>query len=130
MSDHSSIEWETVTSRNGVSFRIGREKTQGEDVAPASGKSFSIEVNWPVGSGWVKTTDEVRTTAGITQYNLSTTPGGSIFQYFLQFNNTDTYDYEFYDETGDSYEVNTFTTRTHSVQYNSDKPTIVRITGS
>ena len=131
-SDDSSIEWETATSKNGVSFRVGKEKTQGKDVAPASGKPFSIDVNWPVGNGWVMTTDEVRTTAGITQYNLSEIPEdvGSDYQYILKFNNTDTYDYYFYDETNDSYEVNTFTTRTHYVQYNSEKPTIVRITGS
>jgi len=124
MSDDSSIKWETAKSKNGVSFRVGREKK------PAAGKPFSIDVNWPVGGGWVKTTDDVRTTAGITQYNLSATPDGANYQYILQFNNTDTYDYEFYDETNDSYEVNTWLDRTHFVQYDSDKPTIVRITGS
>lgn len=129
MSDRSSIKWETATSKNGASFRIGREKTDVKNEAPAAGKAFSIHVDWPVGDAWVNTTDEVRTTAAITQYYLSANPIQSVWGYGLQFTNTDTYDYFFYDETGDCYEVDTWLTHTHFVQYNSDKPTIVCITG-
>ncbi|PUU78394.1 hypothetical protein B9Z19DRAFT_1065075 [Tuber borchii] len=134
-SDQSSVEWETLTSKNGVTFKIGREKAasvpvvEAKSETPAEGEDFGITVDWPVGGGWTQTTEDVKTTAAITQYNLAEVDGDT-FKYTLEFSNTDTYDYKFFDQTGDSYEVNTWQNRTHYVKYNSDKPTIVYISGN
>jgi len=137
-SDQGSVEWETVTSKNGVTFKIGREKAESVRVLgvksevksekPAEGEDFGITVNWPVGGGWTQTTEDVKTTAAITQYNIAEVDGDT-YKYTLEFTNTDTYDYKFFDQTGDSYGVNTWQNRTHYVKYNSEKPTIVYISG-
>ncbi|PUU78396.1 hypothetical protein B9Z19DRAFT_1126820 [Tuber borchii] len=134
-SDDSSIEWKKATSQNGASFSVGREKTESvtedkTEVAAMSLKGFGIVVNWPVGdSSWKDTTDEVKEVAGITRYRLWA-PESFPSIYEFGFTNTINYNFSFTDETGDSYGVNTWTTGDHSVKYNSEKPTIVFISGT
>ena len=134
MSDQSSIKWETATSKNGVSFKVGREKTESvteesTEAAATSKKDFGVAVSWPIVGTWTNTTDEVKARAAITRYKLweSNAIGG---KYTLQFTSTEHYNYHFYDETGDSYGVNTWSNGDRFVQYDSDEPKIAYITGS
>ena len=131
-SDDGSIEWKTATSQNGVPFSVGREKIESvtEEKAEAAAKSlkdFGIVVNWPVGDrSWKDTTDEVKKVTGITRYRLWAVESFPS-RYELDFTNTIPYSFSFSDETGDRYQVNTWTAGNHSVQYSSEKPTIVFI---
>jgi len=133
-SDDNSIEWKTATSQNGVSFSVGREKTESvteekTEAAATSLKDFGIVVNWPVGDGsWKDTTGEVKKVTGITRYRLWAVESFP-FRYELGFTDTMRYNYSFSDEAGNVYQVNTWTTGDHFIRYNSEKPTIVFISG-
>lgn len=97
MSDQSSIQWETATSKNGASFKVGREKTESvteesTEAAATSKKDFGIAVNWPIVGTWTNTTDEVKARAAIVRYKLweSNAIGG---KYTLEFTSTEHYNY-------------------------------------
>lgn len=53
----------------------------------------------------------------------------AFYRYKLYFTNTKHYSYKFFDETGDSYSVNTYRAGDHFVRFDSDKPKIVYISG-
>ena len=70
-------------------------------------------------------------TTGITRYNVyGKRVRSKVYSYYVEFTNVENYDYYFVDETGDHYNVNCFRIGNHYVQYNSSKPTIVRVVGS
>ena len=135
----SDIVWKKFTSLKGKEFEIGTSpeadtnnvevEATNVGVVRASGSSFGVDVNWPVASNeWKDTTQEVREKAKIPRYNLY--KAGGIYDYRLEFINEDTYHYHFHDEEGDSYSVNTWTTGSHFVRYNSTKPTILYVDGN
>ena len=144
----AGIEWTKVKSANGQEFEVGRlpgKSATSTTVTPSPGvqasgflssasadQNFGITVNWPVdtdSSDWVDTSDEVKKKAAITRYALYPIQNPVFYTYILCFTNTKNYDYFFSDETGDSYEVNTYESGDHSVRFNSSKPTIVYIRG-
>jgi hypothetical protein len=99
---------------------------------PAAKIPFDIRVYWPYSTTdqWVTPQPELVTTAAITRYKLhEDTDTLKIFQWELQFTNTENYDYYFYDRTGDRYNVNTFRSGDHIIEFNSENPNIVRIVG-
>ncbi|KAL8868253.1 MAG: hypothetical protein Q9174_005109, partial [Haloplaca sp. 1 TL-2023] len=76
-------------------------------------EEFGINVDWPLGnSDWKSLSDELKTKTAITRYALhhSSHPN---FDFVLEFTNTENYNYHFYDTTGDSYGVNTFSRGDH-----------------
>ncbi|KAK3818394.1 MAG: hypothetical protein J3Q66DRAFT_337491 [Benniella sp.] len=88
---------------------------------------FDITVNW-VAEGYKETSEDVRRKTGIKRYRVDL---GPIKGHRIQFETDETYHYYFYDETGDYYGCNVFVTSWfHTVTYYSDRPNIVRITGS
>lgn len=131
--DESNIDWKTFTTEKGHKFEVGfptgavqQEQTQD---AALTKTDFGISVIWPVGdSSWKNTDSNTRTTAAITRYTLYQYDG--FYKYMLYFTNTEHYDYYFYDETGDRYEVNTYRNGDHYVRYDSNKPEIIYIKGS
>lgn len=143
--DESRFEWKTLKSKNGASFKVGRPKSDGgvtggniKAAAAAVGilrpakNNFGISVNWPVEyNAWKSPTDDQTKVSAITGYCLETT--GTLlepYKYILHFINTEHYDYKFTDESNDVYEVDTWSNGNHYVQYNSDQPTIIYVSGS
>jgi hypothetical protein len=134
-SDDSTIQWETKTSKNGAAFRVGRkivvdggqeEKIKAAVVARK--EDFGISVIWPVEGKWVTTPLDFVNSTGIGRYKLLYYDG-TIYDYRLEFSTSQTYNYHFHDETGDSYKCNVYEPGYHYVDYNSKKPTIIYITG-
>ncbi|KAK4504830.1 hypothetical protein PRZ48_002792 [Zasmidium cellare] len=125
-----TIHWEQSNSLNGHAFEIGYIS----DSPPStlSKTNFGIAVDWPVSSShdWHSVTDDVKARAAITQYALYQQDEGSKYKYILYFTNYEHYDYYFYDETGDRYEVNTYRNGDHYVRFNSERPKIAYVTGS
>lgn len=145
--EKSYLTWEKVESGEGATYEVGR--TEAEAAAKAKvedgaghdkqlfgffegKKNFDIKVQWQVGMDKMcPTSQDVLDKTGIASFNFTTGALRHIgYEYYLEINNTKNYDYYFYDETGDYYRLNCFLTGNHSVRFNSDKPTIVRITGS
>jgi len=85
-------------------------------------------IQWPVASKWVDTTEDVKNEAAISQYRLGLS-SSVMFKYVLDFTNLRSYNYQFYDESGDDYNVNAVTVGDHYFRYNSDAPTIIRVSG-
>ena len=132
-----------ATSKKGKPYRADKDNAsdgeKGEHKPALMGKhDFTLAVNWPVTTDWVPTSSEVQQIAGITRYKLlyeprpepppGEKPPPIWFNYHLWFTNTEHYDYYFSDKS-DHYENNTYINRDHYVDYNSDDPTIVSITG-
>ncbi|KAK4930442.1 hypothetical protein LTR66_016106 [Elasticomyces elasticus] len=122
----------------GNSFRVKaadydiNEKPTGEaHQTDASGPKFTGQsVYWTTGSSGNTTTD-VSNKTSITWYKLGKAPWYSPYTWELTINCTDTYDFEFHDESGDKYELNVYlNSGSHYVQYSSGQPTITSIDGS
>ncbi|KAK0515735.1 hypothetical protein JMJ35_001769 [Cladonia borealis] len=139
-----STQWQEATSKNGKAYRVDKQEPIGTEKGkdkPAlmEKKPFSIDVYWPVTKDWVDTTEEVKKVAAITRYKLirhpppppppPEKPPPYSPEYTLWFTNTEHYHYYFTDETNDTYDNNTFVNHDHWIQYDSQKPTIVKITG-
>jgi hypothetical protein len=155
----SDIQWEPFTTAKGRKYEVGRSQggsapANALGAANASGavnasglanvlaaeavaapiaaggkRDFGIAVSWAVGdTQWKNTSPDVRERSAITRYKLYEYDGS--WKYMLEFSNEEHYDYYFYDETGDKYEVNTFRNGDHYVRYDSDQPNIVFISGS
>lgn len=140
--DDSSIQWETVTRKDGVPYRVGWKKidcAEEENVVAAkvgnskAKEDFGIAVNWPVDRNWVDLSADDADTTGISSYQLWKS-NSILYTYTLHIVNDVHddyhYNYDFFDETGDSYSLNTYTNGDHYVQYNSAKPTITYVRGS
>ncbi|GJE85920.1 hypothetical protein PsYK624_020000 [Phanerochaete sordida] len=125
------IRWMRATSRKGIEYEIGVPVKAANDVGEphSHGPDFGMTVLWSVANTWIDLPRDQMVKSGIERYNLST-QSGSFYDYRLTFANNQTYDFHFWDETGDSYRVNTFSIGEHYVRFNSDKPTIVYVTGS
>ena len=97
----------------------------------ASGPSFNdVAVYWTVGSSGAPSNDVQNRTA-ITGYKLETAERWSIYKYELTINCADTYNYRFADQEPDTYGLDVFgNSGSHSFEYRSDDPTIVKISGS
>lgn len=144
MDKEAHLQWEKLESHQGEQYQVGHNefelaaKAKVESGTDSKGilgffenkKTFEVNVNWPVGKDdkLIPTTHDILNKTGITAYSL--TAGEGHFTYTLRFTSSVNYNYYFYDESKDSYQVNCFLTGNHSVQYNSPKPTIVHITGS
>lgn len=130
--DDDAIDWREHTSKLGRKYEVGYPKDLHERAplgAELTKTNFGISVNWPVSdSSWKNTDAAVQSRAAITRYALWKYDG--LYTYKLMFTNTEHYNYYFYDETGDSYQVNTYRNGDHYVRYGSDSPNIVYISGS
>ncbi|KAG9853768.1 hypothetical protein KCU98_g2810, partial [Aureobasidium melanogenum] len=143
MSDSSvpadaNVGWEELQSSSGSRYRIkasnydiADKPTDEANIAEASGPSFQdLPVNWHYGTEGAPSQDIQNRTA-ITWYKLQKAEWYSPFSYKLTINCKDTYTYRFTDETGDTYKLDVWqNSGTHSVEYSSDKPTIVKISGN
>ena len=126
--DQTCVHWEPVTSNHGKPFEIGKPVLK-NDIAVMAKQPFGIVVDWPVGdTTWKYLSDAVAATTGITRYRLYPSTGDSNL-YELDFTNTEHYNYQFWDLTGDYYGVNTFLNSDHYVKYSSKLPRIVYIRG-
>lgn len=98
--------------------------------ASANGKKdFGMTVDWPVEGFWTYTSADDKKKSAISRYKLQA-GGGLFYDYTLQFDCFEHYDYYFFDKTGDSYEVNVYRNGQHNVQYSSEKPKINYVKGS
>lgn len=137
-----AIIWREFTSAKGKKYEVGYLSEPGADqggTGEATGKSdFGISCNWPVAAepaDWITTASSFKTTTAISRYKLHSNAAASGdnvggYAYRLEFSNEEHYDYDFFDEEGDSYGCNTFSNTDHFIRYNSDKPTIAYIKGS
>ena len=142
-SNDGPVQWEDATSKKGKPYRTNKDKAsdteKGEHKPALKDKhDFTIQVNWPVtvSGDWVPTSPDVQRIAAITRYKLVPNPPPDPeqpppiwYEYTLSFTNTEHYDYYFADKTNDHYECNTYIDRDHFIQYSSEDPTIVSITG-
>ncbi|KAH9961729.1 hypothetical protein BC827DRAFT_256215 [Russula dissimulans] len=84
-----------------------------------------VPVNWPVGDDtWITTTGVVA--VYISRYRLYE-EGLSVGRYTLEFTNTVKGTYRFQHETGVTCDVDTFDEGNHTLQFNSDEPTVTII---
>jgi hypothetical protein len=151
------MQWKEATSANGAKYQIGVLKpdqwgaAEGEEeedlLGPTkpqdkAGRSLAghttkelithdlslPDVWWPVtkDDSWKTPAKVIKDSVDISQYCLTNNLLGW-FDYALWIKNTQTWDYTFYDETGDYYVLRTYITGAHCVRYDSDKPNIVKI---
>jgi hypothetical protein len=133
----ANIGWEDLKSNQGENYRVKASEYDiadrpfgPEDEPAASGPPFNVQVNWPVGSEGAPS-EEVQDKTAITYYKLEKAPWYSLFKYKLTIITQDTYNYNFYDQEPDSYNLNIWQTAgSHTVEFNSKNPTITSITGS
>lgn len=141
------VVWTKATTKNGQSYAVGVGKAStdikselqaglsefgGPVLKPAHGEpeAFSIGVNWPVADAFVATSTEVYDVAGISKYELKKNAWWNYYDYCLWIDNNVNYTYSFQDETGDVYKLTTLIHGEHYVQYDSKKPTIIKVSGS
>jgi len=134
--DDDTIQWKKFTSKNGATYEVGTIKTENavkSEVAHTDSKKSSLDVveldvTWHLARDdkWKEATQEVKNVVAISRYSLGYTAGG-IYQYALWFTNTRHFDYFFYDESGDHYQVDTYLNRDHVVKYKSTAPNIIRV---
>ncbi|RSL76618.1 hypothetical protein BHE90_000078 [Fusarium euwallaceae] len=129
------IGWQDATSSNGKTYRIKADdydiadKPEDEDsLVSASGPKFSgVAVNWEVGTSG-NTDDETRDRTAIIWYKLEKAPIYSLHQWRLTISCEDTYNFRFFDEEPDYYDLDVWlTSGTHWVEYDSENPTIISI---
>ena len=130
--DDGTIYWEQFTSTKGLTYEVGRKisdttEADSDKVVINSEKDFGVVVNWQVGDKEWK--DTQRSDIGITQYTYHSS-SSPIYDYVLEIKNSETYNFHFYDMTGDSYQINAYEKGEHLVRLNSEQPTILFITGS
>ncbi|QSZ31256.1 hypothetical protein DSL72_000819 [Monilinia vaccinii-corymbosi] len=136
MEPPSDIEWQTVQTANGNEFQFGFKSTeqstsQTRTKREIAREDFDISVRWEPKTwyDWVEDSGDVRSRAAITQHCVCDYRGTN-YRYVLLIENTEHYNYGFWDESGDCYSLDTYRNGQHYLRYNSDNPAIVRITGS
>lgn len=124
--DDSSIEWVNARSGNGVPFRIGRPKSKLEAAAHVP---LSLDINWPPQTtrDWNTPTKEFTRQTGIDYYYVIN-DNGLYFKYRIVIDISKRFKYVFYDQTGDYYSLECHKLGAHYVDYNSEKPTMVKVT--
>jgi len=114
----SDIKWTKATSKNGVPFEFGVRQTGAPPTVKGGGGT--VRVDWPVADdNWKAVTNVL----GISYYKLHGNRPSN-YAYKLEFSNTATWNFIFWDEEGDSYSINTYSIGNHYVRYNSTLPTI------
>jgi len=96
-------------------------------------EDFGIQVTWDTQGvlDWKPTTKTIQDTASISMYMLKkTSTSGDNIYCTLHIQNSEHYDYIFYDETGDYYPCNTWSSGSHTINFYSEKPNIRFATGS
>jgi hypothetical protein len=86
-------------------------------------------IYWPYtrnDDSWKKPAQRVRDKFDIKLYSLSMNHLG-YYNHKLRIDIAQRWNYDFYDEAGDSYRIYTYRTGVHSVTYDSEQPTIVKI---
>lgn len=133
MIDGKNIIWQEMASAKGEKYSVGYPEGSPTErsaigTVRAHGSAFGCQVNWPYASSssWINTLPNVSQLTGITQYALTS---GTLYTYTLYINTTQTYNYTFYDATGDGYGLNVFVAGSHYVSFNSSAPTILFVTG-
>ncbi|KAH8172143.1 hypothetical protein LIA77_08911 [Sarocladium implicatum] len=103
---------------------------------PCSRKDFDIQVNWESKKEsplvWVDENSDFYKATGIRMYSVEEAYRSYWYKYQISILTDDPYSYTFYDEEGDSYGLvltPEFSSETHDVNYNSNKPKIVRVVG-
>jgi hypothetical protein len=150
------MQWKEATSANGAKYQIGvlkpdhwgaaeveaeedllgPTKLQEKAGSSLAGHTTQVPIThdlsfpdvwWPVTphADWKIPAQRITEGVDISQYCLAYNTG--FYAYVLWINNTQNWYYTFYDETGDYYNLSTYRRGVHSVRYNSDKPTIMRI---
>ena len=134
----AEVGWQELASSKGEKYRvkasdyeIGDKPAGTEDEPSASGPSFKdVEVYWTVGSEGAPSQDVQNRTA-ITWYKFSKAPWYSVYTYRLTISTKDTYNYTFWDQEPDYYKLDVWqNSGTHTVEFSSGSPTIVRISGN
>ncbi|KAL9100766.1 MAG: hypothetical protein Q9163_003898 [Psora crenata] len=130
----SEIKYEKATSKVGAACEVGRPdvpEPPADEGRVGSKANFHVSVTWPLrGDDWIDTPQDIRVKTAIWRYKLHTS-SNPFFDYVLEISITDDhYNYYFGDETGDSYNLNTWVAGDHLVHFNSKNPTIVSIAGS
>ena len=115
--NEDAIVWKEFTSARGKKYEVGYLGESGADQggsgAPMGKTDFGISCNWPVGGNdWITTESSFKTTTAISRYKLHSNAdmsGDNVggYAYRLDFSNEEHYDYEFFDQEGDSYRCNT-----------------------
>lgn len=95
---------------------------------------FDVQVHWPADGvvNWPGKGSDFYRKTGIHMYYVHKA-GNPLWEYQIEIRADWPFTYTFYDETGDSYSVSIWMvgmTPEHYVSFNSDRPTIVRVTGS
>ena len=98
-----------------------------------SRQPFDIAVHWPADNkvNWPDKNGDFYKKTGINMYMVKNS--GLFYTYEVEIQADWPFIYKFYDETGDSYSVSIHLvgfSPDHSVSYNSERPTIVRVTGT
>jgi hypothetical protein len=147
--DDSEMYWHEATSKNGAKYHIGVLKSDYPDLSEQEvkdlfatkqgGKNTKPEIvhttgdqpiSWPCtgnDDSWKVPAQRIKDLFDIKKYCVCNNFFSIWFDYKLWINIDQDWTYDFYDETGDYYRIYTYRTGTHSVAYNSKKPTIVKI---
>ncbi|KAH9953271.1 hypothetical protein BC827DRAFT_1273622 [Russula dissimulans] len=133
--DDEGIEWTKATSKNGVPYEVGIQKSKvkdhREDFTQAADPFFHINVRWPVRIGddkWKWTVGELNRD-WISRYKVHDNQPSTIYDYRLDITSKTSraVAYFFTDESDDYYTIKALYAGDHYVRYNSKKPTIVRM---
>jgi hypothetical protein len=134
MSD-KQLGWLDRTSENGQTHRIKASEyditdTPSDDEPSPSGPPFDdVNVRWEVGTDGAPSA-ETQEKTGITWYKFQKAPSSSPYKYSLTIAVCDTYSYTFFDSEPDYYGLNVYDRYgTHSIEFNSNSPTITNISG-
>lgn len=107
----------------------GRLGVGGKPIRMITHDTGNDPIYWPYtgnDDSWKGVAPRIKDLFDIKQYCLCKNFGGW-YDNKLWIDITEEWNYDFYDETNDSYRIYTYRTGTHSVTYDSKKPTIVRI---
>ncbi|KAI8159609.1 hypothetical protein K4K49_004010 [Colletotrichum sp. SAR 10_70] len=133
----AEVGWQELKTENGNKYRVKADDydiadrdPDGDEPAAAGPPFKDVEVYWTVGSSGAPSQDVQNKTA-ITWYRLDKAPWYVYYKYRLTINTNDTYNYEFTDQSPDTYSLGVWQKSvTHTVDFDSSSPTIVKISGS
>jgi len=118
------------TSEKKREYEVGTKKSE-RAAAPAvtRGPPFTKGVNWPVDDKWHTPPQDFIDATGITTYKVGHSKN-IIYDYYIEITTNQDYNYGFTDEESDTYHLNVVDIKDdHLVRYNSDKPTIIYVSG-
>ena len=118
---HKDAVWDKKTSGKGVEYQVGYPP-------PPDPITGSIAVDWPEGTSG-NTTDDVYKATGIRSYSVQDVIGW-IYQWEIDFNTENEWDYVFTDQSGDTYSCSCDRTGGHYIDYNSRLPNITQVSWS